>query len=86
MLYCDAALYRVQRWIEDLDPNLRSAVVLAGLTGLSLGTMRRFLAPGGVGNATLDTLRRLERHVPADFMPLRMHAEIARDEKSANAA
>lgn len=85
MLYCDAALYRVQRWIEDLDPHLRSPHVLAGLTGLSLGTARRFLAPGGIGNVTLDTLRRIEQHVPADFMPLRMVSEIQRDE-AANAA
>jgi hypothetical protein len=86
MLYCDAALYRVQRWIESLDPHLRSPLILARLTGLSSGTLTRFLRPGGVGNVTLDTLRRLEQHVPADFMPLRMQAEITRDDEPANAA
>lgn len=85
MLYCDAALYRVQRWIEALDPHLRQPLVLARLTGLSSATLRRFMAPGGIGNVTLDTLRRLEQHVPADFMPLHIQTPL-RDDKPANAA
>lgn len=86
MLYSDAALYRVQRWIESLDPHLRQPLVLARLTGLSSATLRRFMAPGGIGNVNLDTLRRLEQQIPADFMPLRLQADLRLDDTPANAA
>jgi len=76
MLYSDAALYRIQRWLEDLDPRLRTPTALAGLTGLAEATTRRFLISGGAGNLNFETLRRLERQIPADFMPLTLRADL----------
>lgn len=69
MLYSDAALFRIRRWFENLDRRPGFLRSIAEQTGFSPETIRRAMVEGYSPN--LETVRRLERLVPPDFMPLR---------------
>lgn len=75
MLYTDAALFRVRRWFENLDPSPSLLRVIVERAGISDTTFRRVMREGTYPN--LDTVRRLERLVPRDFMPLRFDGVMA---------
>lgn len=75
MLYTDAALFRVRRWFENLDPSPGLLRMIVERAGISDRTFRRAMIEGT--NPTIDTVRRLERLVPRDFMPLRFDGVMA---------
>lgn len=70
MLYSDAALFRVRRWFENLDRRGDVMRSIAQQAGISESTLARVINEGRYPN--FQTLRRLERLVPRDFMPLQL--------------
>lgn len=70
MLYSDAALFRIRRWYENLGPQPGLLRLIADRAGLSERAVSRAMREGTYPN--VSTLRRIERLVPADFMPLRL--------------